>query len=81
MANEVTADPELVQAAYKQMLADSQAQCAVLQAVATQFQNQIASLSSELELVKAENARLMADTGRQDGVPQGENYVPESTGA
>lgn len=81
MPNEVTADPKLVQAAYKQMLSDSQDQCAILQAVATQFQAQIASLTAENDQLKAQNEKLMADSGRQDGVPQGENYVPESTGA
>lgn len=80
MSNQVTADPNLVNQAYQQMLADSQGQVAILQAVATQLQGELASTKAELDQVKKENERLMADTGRQDGVPQ-ESYVPESTGA
>jgi prefoldin subunit 5 len=75
--NGMTVDPELVNQAYKQMLADSQGQVALLQAAATQLQRQVAQLTSEKQSLEnsvqeltAANERLMVDSGRHDGVPQ-----------
>lgn len=73
MANEVNVDPSLVNQAYKQLLADSQGQVAFLQAAATQLQNEVHGLTRENETLKAENRSLMAQTGRQDGIPQEES--------
>jgi len=68
--NGMTVDPELVNQAYKQMLADSQGQVALLQAAATQLQRQVAQLTAENQELTAANERLMVDSGRHDGVPQ-----------
>lgn len=70
MANEMPVDPNLVNQAYKQMLADSQGQVAFLQAAATQLQNKLADVTAENDELKASNAQLTQASGRQDGVPQ-----------
>lgn len=67
--NGVTVDPGLVNQAYKQMLADSQGQVALLQAAATQLQGELSQVTAERDQLKAMNEKLMADSGRQDGVP------------
>jgi hypothetical protein len=68
--NGVTVDPNLVNQAYKQMLSDSQGQVALLQAAATQLQDELSRTVMERDELKKTNQQLMADSGRQDGVPQ-----------
>jgi len=77
MANELTVDPNLVNQAYKQMLADAQGQLAFVQAAATQLQTQVAELTAENNELKASNKQLTEASGRQDGVPQEEASAAE----
>jgi uncharacterized protein (DUF3084 family) len=75
--NGVTVDPNLVNQAYKQMLSDSQGQVALLQAAATQLQGELGQVTAERDQLKATNEKLMADSGRQDGVPQESDTAAE----
>lgn len=74
---DIQVDPNLVNQAYKQMLGEVQDrlqnQVVMLQAACTQLQSQLETATSEVEELKTENARLRAETGRQDGVPQDED--------
>lgn len=72
MANEVPVDPNLVNQAYKQMLADSNGQVAFLQAAANQLQTELTKVTEENAELKRVNEQLTAESGRQDGVPQEE---------
>lgn len=69
--NGMSVDPDLVQQAYKGMLADSQSEVALLRAAATQLQQQVNQLATENKELKATNKKLLGESGRQDGVPQG----------
>lgn len=74
---DIQVDPNLVNQAYRGMLADANGQVALLQAAATQVQNELAqalaekqSLENQVQELNEINTRLMETTGRQDGVPQ-----------
>lgn len=67
---QIQANPDLVQRAYEQKLADSTREVVLLQAVATELQQQVEELTKENGELKAANEVLMANSGRQDGVPQ-----------
>lgn len=67
---DIQVDPNLVNQAYKGLLAEANGQVALLQAAATQVQNELAQAQAEIEQLRADNSRLMEATGRQDGVPQ-----------
>lgn len=57
MANEISVDPELIQQVYKQKLSEATEQVILLTAAATQFQNQVAELTREVETLKAQMTR------------------------
>lgn len=78
---DIQVDPSLINRAYKQLLAETQSrlqeQVVTLQAACTQLQDQLQArdgqvkdLTIELETLKKQ---VMAETGRQDGVPQDES--------
>lgn len=68
--NGLTIDSDLVSQAYQQMLTESQHQCALYKAAATQLQGRVDQLTQENGELRAQNTQLMQDSGRQDGVPQ-----------
>lgn len=75
MANELTVDPNLVNQAYRGMLANANDEVAQLRAAATQLQTQVNELTSENRELKTRNNQLMAESGRQDGVPEVEGVA------
>lgn len=66
---ELQADPELVQQAYEQKLMASTREVVLLQAVATQLQRQVNELTTSNKELESANSTLIAQSGRQDGVP------------
>lgn len=61
-------DPNLVAQAYKVMLTEANSQVALLQAAASQLQNELTEVKQQLAETKSKNQELMSATGRQDGV-------------
>lgn len=77
---ELQADPELVQQAYEQKLMASTREVVLLQAVATQLQRQVNELTTSNKELESTNSTLIAQSGRQDGVPTEEvTTEPPST--
>jgi cell division protein FtsB len=72
---DIQVDPNLVNQAYRQILRDVQSslqeQLVLYTAVANQQQAEIDRLREENEELKLANKDLMAQSGRQDGIPQG----------
>lgn len=75
MSNDVTVDPTLINQAYKTMLSNANDQLALVQAAATQLQQQVQKLTDENNELKVANQQLTEASGRQDGVPQEEPAV------